>query len=231
MARTEAAFADAAADWLRNVEHERGCSASALADYRSVVNAHLLPAFGNKLLERIDTQRIERRLCRLERLTISMRTDIAFYSPEEVHALVRAPVDEQDALFLAATLTGLRMGSCSPLAAPVLDRPRRSRVRWPGRRVSGRLGAATRLQEGPMMWPGCARCASTTYGTRSQASPSAPLMRKLQEWLGHPDFSTTTQIYIPQAAGGRCAQAIGRVRESGESDRSRRDELEALAKP
>jgi integrase len=150
MVRTGATFADAAAEWLRYVEQERGRKASTLADYRSVVRAHFLPAFGDEPLERITEDTIERWLAAqlregelsrrslqkmvvllngifrrarkvwklpqnpvadVERLPVSKRTDIEFYSPEEVHALVRASADEQDgALFLTAAMTGLRMG-------------------------------------------------------------------------------------------------------------------------
>ncbi|HEY7829160.1 MAG TPA: tyrosine-type recombinase/integrase [Solirubrobacteraceae bacterium] len=150
MVRTGATFADAAAEWLRYVEQERGHKASTLADYRSVVRAHLLPAFGDMPLERIDSETIERWLsgqlrdgelsrrslqkfvvllngifkrarkvwklpqnpvADIERVTAPQRTDIEFYSPEEVHALVRAAHDKQDgALFLTAAMTGLRMG-------------------------------------------------------------------------------------------------------------------------
>jgi integrase len=60
MVRTGATFADAAAEWLRYVERERGCRASTLADYRSVVRVHLLPAFGELPLERIGPETIER---------------------------------------------------------------------------------------------------------------------------------------------------------------------------
>ncbi len=42
MVRTGATFADAAAEWLRYVEQERGRKPSTLADYRSVVRAHFL---------------------------------------------------------------------------------------------------------------------------------------------------------------------------------------------
>jgi integrase len=150
MVRTGATFADAAYEWLRYVEHDRVRKASTLADYRSVVNAHLIPAFGDEPLERIDSEAIERWLSRLrrdsdlsrrslqkmivllngifrrarkvwklsynpvadvERLTVPKRTDLAFFSPEEVHALARSASDKQDAaLFLTAALTGLRMG-------------------------------------------------------------------------------------------------------------------------
>ena len=54
MVRTGATFADAAEEWLRYVEQERGRKALMLADYRSVVSAHLLPAFGELSLERVD---------------------------------------------------------------------------------------------------------------------------------------------------------------------------------
>lgn len=60
MVRTGATFADAAGEWLRYVERERGCKASMLADYRSVVRVYLLPAFGELSLEQIDSEAIER---------------------------------------------------------------------------------------------------------------------------------------------------------------------------
>lgn len=47
----------------------------------------------------------------IERLTTPKRSGIEFYSPEEVHALVRSASSAQDrVLFLTAALTGLRMG-------------------------------------------------------------------------------------------------------------------------
>ncbi len=47
----------------------------------------------------------------VERLTTPKRSGIEFYSPEEVHALVRCASNAQDrVLFLTAALTGLRMG-------------------------------------------------------------------------------------------------------------------------
>ena len=56
MTRTGATFADAAAEWLRYVEEERGRKPSTITDYRSVVRAHLLPAFGQRRLEDITTE-------------------------------------------------------------------------------------------------------------------------------------------------------------------------------
>ena len=56
---TGATFADAAAEWLRYVEHDRACKPSTLRDYRSVVDAHLLPEFRQVPLEDISTEMVE----------------------------------------------------------------------------------------------------------------------------------------------------------------------------
>src|SRR4051812_30642384 len=58
--RTGATFADAAAEYLRYAEHDRGCKPSTLRDYRSTITAHLLPAFGQMRVEDIDPATIER---------------------------------------------------------------------------------------------------------------------------------------------------------------------------
>src|SRR5256714_3799234 len=153
LVKTEATFADAAEEWLRYVAEDRDCKPSTLTDYRSVVNAHLRPAFGELRLEDVTTQRIEAwragmgagrmkplsNRTRNKSLTIlhgilerarkryglpsnpaaeieRLRerydaTRFAFYSPEEVHALVRAAASEQDgAIYLTAAFTGLRRG-------------------------------------------------------------------------------------------------------------------------
>ena len=60
MVRTGATFADAAAEWLRYIEHDRGRKPSTLQGYRSALNAHLLPAFGSMPLEDVSTEAIER---------------------------------------------------------------------------------------------------------------------------------------------------------------------------
>ena len=51
--RTGVTFADAASEYLRYCEHDRGCKPSTLRDYRSNLEAHLLPAFGNQALEAV----------------------------------------------------------------------------------------------------------------------------------------------------------------------------------
>lgn len=57
--RTGATFADAAAEFLRYCEHDRACKPSTLRDYRSNLDAHLLPAFGDLPLEDITANAID----------------------------------------------------------------------------------------------------------------------------------------------------------------------------
>jgi len=58
--RTGATFADAAAEYLRYIEVDRGRKATTVQDYRSVIETHLLPAFGDMRLEDIAAPMIER---------------------------------------------------------------------------------------------------------------------------------------------------------------------------
>jgi integrase len=60
LVRTGATFADAAAEYLRYVEIDRGRKASTLRGYRSSIQAHLLPVFGEMAVEDITTELIER---------------------------------------------------------------------------------------------------------------------------------------------------------------------------
>jgi integrase len=159
MVRTGATFADAAAEYLRYVEHDRGRKRSTLFDYESVLKTHLLPAFGQRRLEDITTAAIEgwraevslrrrrdrpltartrnkmivvlhgifRRACKvwslplnpvaqIERFPELPSGEIDVFSAEEIHALVRATPDPQDAaMFATAALTGLRMGELRAL--------------------------------------------------------------------------------------------------------------------
>jgi integrase len=57
--RTGVTFADAAAEYLRYCEHDRACKPSTLRDYRSNLEAHLLPAFAPLPLEDITTASID----------------------------------------------------------------------------------------------------------------------------------------------------------------------------
>jgi integrase len=59
MVRTGATFADAATEFLRYAEHDRGCKPSTLRDYRSNLEAHLLPGFGSMRLGEITPAAID----------------------------------------------------------------------------------------------------------------------------------------------------------------------------
>jgi integrase len=59
MVRTGATFADAAAEYLRYVEHDRERKPSTVRGYRSVIHVHLLPAFGELPVEDVSTAVIE----------------------------------------------------------------------------------------------------------------------------------------------------------------------------
>jgi integrase len=59
MVRTGATFADAAAEFLRYAADERDCKPSTLRDYRSIVEAHLVPRFGPERIEDITPAMIE----------------------------------------------------------------------------------------------------------------------------------------------------------------------------
>ncbi len=60
MVRTGATFADAAAEFMRHAEQDRTLKPSTLRGYRSILNAHLLPAFGGSRLEDISVEDVER---------------------------------------------------------------------------------------------------------------------------------------------------------------------------
>jgi integrase len=146
LVRTGATFADATAEWLRYVEHDRDRKPSTVAGYKAIVRSQLLPTFGELPIEAITPAMIERWLGSVERAAstrikalvlmhgifqrarkvwglpanpvadvekppLSRSGDIEVFSPEEVHALVRAAASRQDAaLFLTAAFTGLRRG-------------------------------------------------------------------------------------------------------------------------
>jgi integrase len=60
MVRTGATFADAASEYMRWLEQDRQRKPSTLRDYKSILQAHLLPAFGTERLEDITTAQVER---------------------------------------------------------------------------------------------------------------------------------------------------------------------------
>jgi len=177
--------------------------------------------------------------------------ELQFYSPEEVHALVRAAETEQDAaLFLTAAFTGLRRGELVALRWRDVDFPN-SVIRVAGSYSEGHLTrpksnkvrsvpmapeVATELAklgqrdrstaDDDLVFPGttgayldasalyrrfmaAARRAELrrlrfhdlrhTFGTTMAANPRID-MRRLQEWMGHADISTTLRYshYVPR---------------------------------
>jgi hypothetical protein len=57
--KTGATFADAAAEWLRYVEHDRKRRPSTIRDYRNTITGRLVPEFGDERIEAITTDRID----------------------------------------------------------------------------------------------------------------------------------------------------------------------------
>jgi integrase len=69
MVATGATFADAVAEFMRHAEQDRQLKPSTLRGYRSIMNAHLLPAFGERPVEQISSAEIEQwraALCRVD---------------------------------------------------------------------------------------------------------------------------------------------------------------------
>ena len=67
LVRTGVTFAEAAAEWLRYVEHDRERKPSTVAGYRALVRSQLLPAFGDRPIESITPPMIERWLAGVDR--------------------------------------------------------------------------------------------------------------------------------------------------------------------
>ena len=59
-APTSVTLAEAAAEYLRFAEQDRGCKPSTVRGYRNAIKVHLLPVFGELKLEEITVQEIER---------------------------------------------------------------------------------------------------------------------------------------------------------------------------
>lgn len=60
VAQSGVTFAEAAEEWMRFIKEDRERKPSTLVDYRSALNAHLLPAFGDWALESITPAEIEK---------------------------------------------------------------------------------------------------------------------------------------------------------------------------
>ncbi len=67
LVKTGVTFADAAAEWLRYVEHDRDRKPSTITGYKAILRAQLLPAFGEESIESITTASIESWLAGFDR--------------------------------------------------------------------------------------------------------------------------------------------------------------------
>lgn len=101
--RTGVTFDVVADEWIAWGIRERDWKPSSLSDYRSILNAHLLPAFRGKRIEKIDTDEIEQWRdelvdeCDLSRRTANKMLIVLgaiFERAVKTHGLLRNPVRE-----------------------------------------------------------------------------------------------------------------------------------------
>jgi integrase len=104
--RTGVTFADAAEEWLRHGERERGLKPTTIIDYRSALRAHLLPSFGSMRIEDIGARAIENRRARWLAAGMSRRNankQLAimhgiFERARKTHGLAENPLAEVEKL-------------------------------------------------------------------------------------------------------------------------------------
>jgi integrase len=65
--RTGATVADATAEWLRYLEHDRNRKPSTLAGYRAITRSQILPAFGDRPIEAVTTREVEQWIASVDR--------------------------------------------------------------------------------------------------------------------------------------------------------------------
>lgn len=67
LVKTDVSFAEAAEEWLRYIEHDRGRKPSTVAGYRALLRSQLLPTFGELPIESITTEMVEAWIAGVER--------------------------------------------------------------------------------------------------------------------------------------------------------------------
>jgi integrase len=107
MTRAGATFADAAAEWLRYIEHDRRRKPSTVTGYQAIVRAQLLPTFGSMPIESITTATIETWLAGVDRASSTRVKALVlmhgiFQRARKVWALPANPVADVEKPPLAA---------------------------------------------------------------------------------------------------------------------------------
>lgn len=99
LAGTPASFDVAAAEWLRHVEHDRGRKATTVRGYRTLLEGHLRPRFGGRLLTDISTEEIEQWVWSLDRaattrLKLLVCLSGIYHRARRVWGITYDPVDD-----------------------------------------------------------------------------------------------------------------------------------------
>jgi len=99
LVKTDVSFAEAADEWLRYIEHDRGRKPSTVVGYRALLRAQLLPTFGELSIESITTPMIEAWIAEVDRAPATRRKALVlmhgvFKRARKLHGLPRNPVAE-----------------------------------------------------------------------------------------------------------------------------------------
>lgn len=99
LVKTDVTFAEAAEEWLRYVEHDRGRKPSTIAGYRALLRSQLLPTFGEQPIESITTPMIEAWIAGVDRAPATRRKALVlmhgiFKRARKIYGLPRNPAAE-----------------------------------------------------------------------------------------------------------------------------------------
>jgi hypothetical protein len=229
MVRTGATFADAAAEFLRYVEHDRALKPSTLRGYRSIVDAYLLPAFGPRRLEDITARDVE--LWRSNLVSVGgdgrMRSQAQAKQADDDQPPPPRPLSNNSKNRIVTLLHGVFARACKAYGLPAnpVEGIERHPVKLAGdidvfspeevwapalrRRYTKALADAALR---PLRFHDLRH----TFGTRMIAKAD---IRRVQEWMGHADIQTTMRYlhYAPRAEDAALVAEAFRVqpRETG----------------
>lgn len=109
MAGTRASFRAAANEWLRYVEHDRGRKQTTIRGYRTLLEVHVLPEFGEQLLTDITTEQIERWAWGIDcadttRLKLIVCLSGIYHRARKVWGIAYDPVDDVERPYVRPSL-------------------------------------------------------------------------------------------------------------------------------